>query len=188
MPYILQTVVIVFSWRSSSFRASIKGKTEAEQKQLVRLFFDCVLLDPFATFALGCLYLNPWRLSEANRDIAANADHIRRRQNAILFHFFYSVIDFPFLVLYFIVVITGYRFRRTRERIAAAKSVTEKRLIATEMFCCILLDVPVLIALGYIKVTRWHVKPYEEALGVSHCEPICSVANFDRNTPTLLPT
>jgi hypothetical protein len=167
MPYIFQTVFIVVSWRSASFRASIKGKTEAEQKQLVRMYFDCVMLDPFATFALGCLYLNPWRISEAKKDMAAN-ENIRRRQNAIIFHFFFSIVDLPFLVLYFIIAITIYRFRRTREKMAAATSVKDKRFIATEMFCCILLDVPMLIAFGFIKVTIWHVKPYEEELGVSH--------------------
>jgi hypothetical protein len=184
MPYILQTVVIVVSWRSASFRASIKGKTEAEQKHLVRMYFDCVILDPFATFALGCLYLNPWRISEAKKDMAAN-ENIRRRQNAIIFHFFFSIVDLPFLVLYFIIAITIYRFRRTREKMAAATSVKDKRFIATEMFCCILLDVPMLIAFGFIKMTIWHVKPYEEELG-KHTDFMVHIIVFKHFSQALL--
>ncbi len=182
MPIILQTVVIVFSWRSSDFRTSIKGKSDEQQYYLVRTFFACVMLDPLVTFALGCLYLNPWRLAEVQKDTKDLT--YRPRQDTILRHFFSSIVDFPFLVMYFILAITVYRFKRTREKVTAvsyfssfivivlilrqAATIKDKRFFVTEMFCCLIFDVPMVLGLGFIKLTRWHVQPYETELDVSH--------------------
>jgi len=117
LPIIMQTLVVMLSWRSSDFRVNFKKATlEYDQKELVRKYFRCILLDPLVILALGCLYLNPWRIGDVKKNVATLT--YRPRQNLILKQFFGSIIDFPFLVMYFLVTITYYRSKRTYEKIS----------------------------------------------------------------------